>query len=109
MTRKAHKIMKEQVYNILNKYVDLEKKETYKNRNGINVERYFDGMDLRNYYVPELLKIGFKNTKDDEYQDEYQTVLWNKKFLCCIAYVERDLLVVWYRNNKEYEKEYEYD
>ena len=94
--------MKEQVYNILKKYVDLENKENYKNRNGINVERYFDGMDYRNYYVTELKKIGFKDTKDDE----HQTVLWNKKFLCCIVYVERDLLVVWYSNNKEYEKEY---
>ena len=93
------KMERKAIYDIIGTYVDLDYKKEYNNVHGIKVEEYFDGMDYRMYYIPELLDIGFKCYG---LYDPYYTELLNKDMLCCISYCERDLMVVWYKDEEEF-------
>lgn len=87
------------IYDILNKYIDMSYVQYHKNVNGIEIAKYSDSRDYSPYYMCELCRIGFEWV---EYND-----IMSAEYLCGISYCEGDLMIAYYKDIDEFNKEKE--
>lgn len=91
------KALDKEIFDILDKYIDMNYVSYHRNIIGIEVARYSDHIDFSYDYMEELRNIGFEKIADNDVMSE--------KYLCGISYCEGDVMVVYYESVNQFNEE----